>query len=143
MPPARKASWKPFVSAIAGVEPVESSVLVVEVAIADSTAMPECSTDLLRGVDQAGRKPGLSGLDTSERSDRDRHEREADAEPDEQEARQQVAGVTAADGDLREVDEAQRSAAVIPTTSTGLTPIHVTSWAATADQTIAVPATAK
>ena len=31
----------------------------------------------------------------------------------------------------------------IPITSTGLTPIRVTSWAATADQTIAVPATAR
>ena len=32
---------------------------------------------------------------------------------------------------------------VIPTVSTGLTPIRVTSWAATADQMIAVPATAR
>ena len=31
----------------------------------------------------------------------------------------------------------------IPTTSTGFTPMRVTSWLATADQMIAVPATAR
>src|SRR5438034_8931536 len=60
----------------------------------------ERTADLLRRVEQTGRKPSLGGPDAGEGSDRDRHEREAEAEAHEQEARQQAAEIRAGDGDL-------------------------------------------
>ena len=66
------------------------------------------AADLLRRVDQSGCETGLVWLRPRDRRDRDRHERERHAEPDDEEAREQVGPVRAVDRDLREVEQPDR-----------------------------------
>ena len=140
--PTMNADVKPSTSASGTAIPCGDGVLGARRRDRGERRDAERAADLLRGVDQARRQPGLGRLDPGQRGDRDRHEREPDPDPDQQEAGQQVADVGAADRHLREVQQA-RGQHAIPTTSTGFTPTRVTSCAATADQMIAVPATAR
>ena len=107
---ARSASWKPSTSATGIAVPAWTASSVCVVAIVESAAMPSappiCCVVLIRPE----ASPASRRLDARERRDRDRHEREAEPEPDQQEPGQQVTEVRPADRDLREVDEARRSA---------------------------------
>ena len=88
--------------------PPASASAVAVVAMVESAAMPSAPPicwDVLISPDA---RPGLRRLDARERRDRDRHEREADAERDEQEAGQQVGHVRAVDRDLREEQRGRR-----------------------------------
>ena len=85
--PATKASWKPFVRAIVVEVPADRSLLVVDVAIDDSAAIPSAPPICCEVLIRPGSEPCFGGLHAGERRDRDRHEREAEADADEQEAR--------------------------------------------------------
>ena len=116
--------------------------MVRVVAIVDSAAIPSAPPICCEVLISPEASPASVGPDPGERGDRDRHEGEPDPEADQEEAGQQVRDIAAVDRDLGEQDQA-RGERAIPATITGLTPTRVTSWAATADQTIAVPATAR
>jgi hypothetical protein len=102
----------PSTSAFGSGVPEASASSVCVLAIVESAAIPS-APPICCEVLISPRRAGLGGLHAGQRGDRDRHEREADAEADQQEARQQVAQVAAADRHLREVDEPAVSA-VIP-----------------------------
>ena len=60
------------------------------VATVDRMATPSGAADLLRGVEEARREARLVRRDAGERGDRDRHEREAEPDPDREEAGEEV-----------------------------------------------------
>src|SRR4051812_47562173 len=69
---------------------------------------PERSADLLRGVDQPGREPGVLVAHAVHRGDRDGHEREAEPDGGHDRRRQDVGRVAAVDRYPREQQEADR-----------------------------------
>ena len=101
-----KASWNPFVSANAGAVPVESSVLAVDVAIAESAAMPSAPPICCVVLNSPDASPASQAA-LCERRNRNRHEREAEPDRNHQEPGQQVSPVRAADRDLCGVHEAR------------------------------------
>ena len=122
------AAWNPSVSAASGVPPASAS-LVTEAATVDRTAMPIappiCHDVLIR----PDASPACASPTAGERGDRE-SARTTKPIPnrDQQEAREEVGGVWAADAELGEVQQVPgRRAATVPATSTGLTPMRVTS----------------
>ena len=105
--PAVNAAWNPSVSAIAFAAPEAILSVVVEVAIADSAAIPSAPPTCCDVLMQPGREAGLRRLDAGEGGDRDRHEREAHPDRDHQEAGKQVGDVRAVRRDLREERDAR------------------------------------
>ena len=89
--PTKNADEKPSTSASGRIAPDAIASAVRGRRDRRQHGDPERAADLLRGVDQPGRQPGLGRLHAGQRGDRDRHEREADPDADHQEARQQVA----------------------------------------------------
>ena len=122
--------------------PVLTASLVVVVAIADSAAMPRAPPICCDVLISPEASPASWSCTPANAAIEIGTNEKPMPTPISRKPGQQVGEVRAADGDLGEVDEAGRQVA-IPTTSTGLTPIRVTSCAARADQKIAVPATAR
>ena len=100
-----KAASKPSVSATGSAEPVAVASSVRDGGDRREHSDAERASDLLRRVDQPGGEAGLGVAHSGQRGDRDRHEREAQSDRDQEEAGQQVGRVRAVDRDLCEVDE--------------------------------------
>ena len=86
--------------------------VVCAIAIVESTAMPSAPPICCDVLISPDARPASFAVHARERRDRDRHERERHPDRDQQEARQQVAEVRAADRDLREVHEADGEQAI-------------------------------
>ena len=116
---------------------------VRDVAIVDSAAMPSAPPICCDVLISPEASPASAGWTPASAAIEIGTKEKPMPSADEQEAGQEVVEVRAADRDLREVHEPCGQAPSSRPTSTGLTPSRVTSWAATADQRIAVPATAR
>src|SRR3954447_6474645 len=140
--PAVNAAWKPSVRATAFWLPATSLSVVVVVAIADSAAMPNAPPTCWEVLISPEARPACDGftpasaaieIGTNENPIPTAITRKPGSRSETYDPLGETWVKTAA--------PAVRN--VMPVTRTGLTPTRVTSWAATADHRIAVPATAR
>src|SRR3954454_3824929 len=140
--PARNAPWKPVTSADAFVEPVATASVARVVAIVDSAAIPSAPPICCDVLIKPDAKPASAGwMPASAAIEIGTNEKPRPTATSRNPGNRSPRYEPCTDTWVKYTRPAVSD--VIPITSTGFTPILFTSWAATAEVTIAVPATAR
>src|SRR4051795_605490 len=140
--PPTNAAWKPSVSATACPAPLVTLSVVVEVATADSAAMPSAPPTCCDVLISPDARPASDGFTPASAAiEIGTNVKPMPTAMTRKPGSRSLAYEPPTETCVKYTRPAVRNA--MPTTSTGLTPTRVTSWAATADHTIALPATAR